>query len=166
MSVDRGIHLKVKLKTLATEAQLIRWEQNRLKAHARKLRDQQRVVEGASASASNNAKKAYKNWLEICGGAILSPDNKPRLEWAEVHMENFFSLYHHRIHVVRPELRATHLARGLLAGQLYSDLENIMTRRTKPNWARVAELVASFGKVAKKEANDRVASWSGNEYTY
>ena len=57
-------------------------------------------------------------------------------------------LLHHRRHVVRPEARHTHLARAFISGRAYSTVE--MTCRTTPDPARIATMVAKYGKPEHK----------------
>lgn len=52
-------------------------------------------------------------------------------------------IHEHRIKVVRPEARATHLARAYLSGYEYGRIEK--TARTAPWWLRMRELVYRYG---------------------
>lgn len=56
------------------------------------------------------------------------------------------AFYRHRMDVVRPEARATHIAYGFLKGLKYSQIES--NPKTSPNWKRVESMVAkySYGK--------------------
>lgn len=89
---DRRRFLKVKLKSLAAEARIIRTEELRTR------------------------------------------DNELRED-----------LYLHRIHKVRSEARATHLAYGYLRGRTYAQLE--ASCETPPDWANVKRMVRQYGGV-------------------
>jgi hypothetical protein len=72
----------------------------------------------------------------------------------------YYSLYHHRITVVRFEARATHLARAYLAGTPYEKLEKkIHDKFTFENviMPRVYSMVAKYGpkKLQKKWNRDK-----------
>ena len=88
--MDERAYLKVKLKSLAEEAKIIRKETQRAKT-----------------------------------GSIKN------------------GLYLHRIHVVRPEARHTHLAYGFLRGKSYEQIER--DARVAPNWDKVRKMVSKYG---------------------
>ena len=52
-------------------------------------------------------------------------------------------LYLHRIHDVRSESRAAHLAYGFIRGRTLEQMES--KSRTKPRWNRVRDLCKKFG---------------------
>jgi len=68
------------------------------------------------------------------------------------------SIYHHRVHVVRPEARASNLAYALLRGRKYKDVEN--TCHFEPDWARVTTLLTVFGGYGPNTAASAVKTWS------
>lgn len=68
-----------------------------------------------------------------------------------------WGLQHHRIHVVRPETRATHLALGFLRGKPYRAIE--WFAYTEPNWERVRELVLKYGDGDPRELSQKFAQW-------
>jgi len=59
------------------------------------------------------------------------------------------SLHDHRIHVVRPVARATHLAYGLLNGLDYRQIEN--HNKTVPDWKKVEAMVKKYADDSKRE---------------
>lgn len=87
-----SIELKIKEKSLAEEAKIIKLEEAKLKNEARVLRIKEHFV-------SND--EPFKQTLEA------------RRRKAEAGFDN---IYRHRIGVVRPECRATHLARAYIKG--------------------------------------------------
>ena len=88
--MDERVYLKVKLKSLAAEAKIIRKETQRAKLRSIK-----------------------------------------------------HGLYAHRIGVVRPEARYTHLAYGFLRGREYQQIEK--KAHIAPNWKRVRKMVQKYG---------------------
>jgi len=52
-------------------------------------------------------------------------------------------LYRHRIDVVRPEARFTHLAYGFIRGRLFKQIEN--KSKVAPDWRRVRKMVEKYG---------------------
>ena len=84
--------LKIKLKSLAAEARIIRQEEK---------------------------KRRGKNWG--------STGN---------------TLHEHRIHVVRPEARATHIAYAFLRGGSLESVEG--SAKTEPEWKRVEAMVRKY----------------------
>ena len=106
--------LKIKLKSLAEEARIIRHQEKKMRG---------------------------KNWGRS---------------------SNQFNL--HRLLVVRPEARATHLAYGFLRGLEYNQME--ATHKTEPNWKSVERMVKKYGTLKdelrfeswKKGVSDKLAA--------
>jgi hypothetical protein len=67
------------------------------------------------------------------------------------------SLYIHRIHSVRPEARASHLALGFLRGKSYVAMEN--KSYDWPNWTRIGEIIAKYGDGDPRVLLQRFAEW-------
>ena len=65
------------------------------------------------------------------------------------------TLHHHRIHVVRPAARDTHLAYAYLNGHMYRDVERVCYRQ--PNFAEVLRMVKKYGGWAQKA--DALQGW-------
>ena len=80
-----SIKLKIKSKTLAEEARIIKREENKARDYARYRRDRQKPI--------TRIEKARAGFVD------------------------------HRKHVVRPEARATFLARAFIRGAKYRDVE-------------------------------------------
>jgi hypothetical protein len=67
-------------------------------------------------------------------------------------------LYHHRVNVVRPEARASHLALGYLRGRSYAEMEG--RAKTAPRWARIIELIRVHGDIRDTETiTNAVVEW-------
>ncbi len=71
------------------------------------------------------------------------------------------SLQGHRRVEIRREARSTHLARMVVKGTEYKMVEQKC--HTKPNWERVATLLASHLKDDIRVTRQRVAEWIGVE---
>jgi hypothetical protein len=99
--------LKVKIKSLAAEAKIIRLEEK--KAKARKNRDL------------------------------------------------IVNLREHRIHTVRKECRASHLAQGFLKGRPYKSMEAFCYQ--EPDWKKVQSMIERFGEGDKRELVQRFSEW-------
>lgn len=63
-------------------------------------------------------------------------------------------LHAHRIHVVRPEARATHLALGFIRGRTLDQMEN--KRKTEPDWKKVRSMLAKFGPTGYELSPDLI----------
>ncbi len=69
------------------------------------------------------------------------------------------SLHEHRINVVRPAARATHLARAFLAGMPYRAVERT-TRTSAPAYA-TSQMLVKYGKFeSRKEAQEAFEAWT------
>lgn len=67
------------------------------------------------------------------------------------------SLYLHRTTHVRPIIRATHIAYGLIIGLEYHQIEPIS--HSEPNWTSVKAMVRKYGNT---EDYEKFCEWSGN----
>lgn len=67
-------------------------------------------------------------------------------------------LYLHRIHVVRPEARHTHLAYGFLRGREYHQIEP--KAHTAPNWKKVRKMVEKYGTHSTWEVHQHTDEWN------
>lgn len=70
-------------------------------------------------------------------------------------------LHTHRVVAVRCECRAASLAYGLLRGRSLAQLES--KTHTDPNWTRVREIVAKFGRYGGNAAQDLISRWREGE---
>lgn len=125
-------HLKIKAKSLAEEGRIIRLEE-------RKQGPRHKLVEYRRPS----------------GKVVLK-----RIKVHDGHPDVRQSLREHRIRVVRPEARATHLAYGFLRGLGYRQVEKTVREDNEPNWSRVVQLVSKYGDMDKRVAAQELAEWS------
>lgn len=135
------LHLKVKVMTLAQEARIIkRLARSRLNK-ARDLRTRLVLDEARGAFAE------------------FGPNTRSEmLSWREGHLNEYHSLHHHRVQVVRPAARAAGLALAFMRGYLYRTIENDRTK-TAPRWDEVIKNVARFTGRPHSECKDLVESW-------
>ena len=144
-----NLAIQVKNLSLAAEARIIRkYEKSRL-VSAKYAREKQKAIQMAQAgdfpvyeskailsvhpttgTAASVAKyharinaKNHRSDLFRKMVAGKTPDAAPYRLGEIVAMDDFLSLYMHRIKVVRPEARAAHLALGFLRGKSYVTME-------------------------------------------
>ena len=98
----RREELRVKVRSLAEEARIIRHEERR--------------ALGKERWASRHGKSSDGTYARLRG---------------------------HRVHVVRPEARATQLAVAYLRGKPYAEVEGPTS--STPDWSRVGRLVLKYG---------------------
>lgn len=85
---------------------------------------------------------------------VLSKDKA--MAW-ERQSTKYWDLRSHRITVVRPEARATHLARAFLCGHEYSKIEEF--RYSRPDWTRVGELVHKYAIGNRQVVAQQLEEW-------
>lgn len=86
---------------------------------------------------------------------IRNEENKLKIER---NFSKLNDLHDHRVHVVRPEARATHIAYGLLRGLGYDQIERTTT--SSPNWSRVRSMVKKYSPEEDVQANvDKALQW-------
>lgn len=129
--------LRIKVKTIAAEASIIRHEERRALSAAR--------------------------WQRRFDEAIKL--NSPSTEQASRYARHT-SLHLHRVVDIRVEARATLLAYGLLCGRAYKEIENGTVTRP-PDWARIVYHVGAhhpgcqgLSKAARREfARGVISGW-------
>ena len=131
------IHLKIKAKTLAAEAGIIKQQE-------------QRMLRGFHGS-------------DFLGGVargedriVRSPLDQERIR--ALHVEGLRDLQEHRRGTLRSAARSTHLARCFLRGRPYPQVEN--RHRTKPVANDIWKMVAKYGDISiKREHLDNWLAW-------
>lgn len=155
-----SIELKIKAKSLAAESRFIRKEENRLLAISRK---------GNVNFVIKAAKRKYgKDWRDHIDPmlAAFHADQKAMASrigdnWkAELEHRRkraaagFQSLRDHRVLIVRPVARSTHLARAYISGQPYKTVEQ--TCRIGPNVDAVRKMVSKYTNM---NHTDKLDEW-------
>lgn len=132
-----SIELKIKEKSLAAEARIIRAEEMKCRMTARKL-----LAKTASLpEGPRPTTEQIEKWQRI----------------AQQRRNIRVSLHEHRIHKVRTITRATHLARGFLKGTPYKAMEQ--KAYSKPNWDAVEKMIKSYGKGDERSLMQRFSEW-------
>lgn len=132
------VYLKVKIKSLTAEAQMIRAEERKCNIGCR-ARVRLRRLLRKSNSLPPEDRARYERWIK-------AP--------SENAMKAFWGLRYHRIADVRHEARAAHVAYGFLRGRTYEQVEG--SAQSSPNWERVESLVKKYGAPGDRE---RFAEW-------
>jgi hypothetical protein len=65
-----------------------------------------------------------------------------------------------QIEVVRREVRALHLADCYMRGKSYSQVEDVKTRRTHPDWLRVGSIIDQHGGPINRINMPDLMEWS------
>jgi hypothetical protein len=117
------IFLKVKIKSLAAEARIIRREENRCRP------------------------KTKTQWMDLptqpLGLTVLRGLRRVKLKPGEEPREPFLQLCGHRIGELRSEARSAQLAYGFLRGRKYHQIERQSDE--PPDMDRMMEIVKKFG---------------------
>lgn len=124
--MDRRVYLKVKIKSLAEEARIIKHEERKRKV-PRLSRKDRRIRD-----------VALRNEMRASRELRRSRDWYPRSA-AELH-----ELHLHRINVVRKELRLSNIAYGFIRGLELSQVDS-GARLTSSDWKRVGMMVEKYG---------------------
>lgn len=150
------LFLKVKIKSLAAEARIIRLEERRRKAP---FVDRQRFHNAGPPSRGERIVLTKRGTYQISHGLPL----RFRREWSIEEDDVYFSLHHHRTVDIRREARAAQLAYAFIRHHDYRSVEASRKDVGFPAdiLARIAELAAKYGDTGKSK-NDLYAvvhSW-------
>lgn len=129
------VYLKIKIKSLALEAETIRREEKKYK------------TKYEYQNAINNALAENGNEAEIT-------------DRADAILHTRITLHEHRVNHVRKEARAALLAYGFLNGRAYTEIEGYT--RTGFSWKRVEELVKKYGEGDQRTLLQQFAEWRDN----
>lgn len=129
-----SVFLKVKLKSLAAEARVIKHEENK------------RKVKGIPSSRRNFGKAQS---AKVSAAEIRAADRDIRSErrgrdWYPKTLVELQSLHRHRIDVVKKEARLTSIAYGYIRGRKFDQVDS--GRDLKPeDWKRITDMVKRYG---------------------
>lgn len=171
--------IQVKYLSLAAEARIIRRLEKSRKQSAKWAREKQQVIKMAQErnfvhyetkayilGSSQDDYKRYQARIEAKNhlsdiAAKMAKDGIPssvKYQSGETRaVDDFLSLYNHRIQQVRPEARCAHLALGFLRGRSYISIEN--QSYDWPNWTRIEELITKYGDGDPRVLLQRFAQW-------
>lgn len=138
--MDNRVFLKIKLKSLAEEARIIKIEERR-----RKVRRGEAVIirGGGPGEASSTAKKLRA----ACSIRRAGYRSRP---WYEMSAQQLHELTRHRIDVVRLEARLSHLAYGMIRGRVWCQIDSCRGLNSD-HWRRVQIMVKKFGDTTNVE---------------
>lgn len=139
------VYLKVKIKSLAEEARIIKHEENKRKVP--RVRSPQYV---SPPSAPEHRLPEVRNENKA---RSTKRRNQP---WYQMSVEELHGLHLHRIHHVRTECRLTHIAYGYLRGR---DFKQVDSGRdlTQSDWDKITSMVRKYGD----GVDTNVAKWAG-----
>lgn len=173
------IQLKIKAKTLAAEATIIK-----------QAEDATRVYYGGAARkalgtfAANfdypTPKVAMPQDIEPTIGmrvvreavkhyiASLTPEQRARFERRrEAARARKHLLHEHRINIVRREARATHLARAFLMGRSYHDVEQKAFQcPLGVHKERIEKMVLTYGSGDRRDIQQKLEEWFQDGWKY
>jgi len=81
---------------------------------------------------------------------IRKEENKRKGNWAY----KALSLWSHRVNYLRPIIRSTHIAYGLVRGLKYHEIEN--NSKSVPDWKAVKKMIVKYGNKDSLEAIDEI----------
>jgi len=146
------IELKVKNKTLAAEAQIIRKEENKLRRQIDYLRVRDPHCKTKMVISSPPGADYNRTYYRISHG--WTPEAKALLDQLN-------GLSEHRRKDVRMERRASHLAYCFLRGTPYKKIEQ--STHSRPKWAAVERMVKRFSGEDERVVLQRFAEWTSEE---
>lgn len=150
---DRRRLLKVKIKSLASEARIIRREENRLATRRGALPVVVKYfLDGLNVSYNPNPKMRRYDAVDVAY-SLVGPNNVQRMtisEWRALKKSKkrakgplWHELHGHRIGELRKEQRSALIAYGFIRGMHYEDIE--VNPNFRPDWNRVKRLVEKYG---------------------
>ena len=139
------IYLKIKLKSLAAEARIIRHEETKWKLRSRPYR-----------RARDAAYAAY-----LASTANQMPELPEEAQKLSRHDTIFWKLREHRTFEVRSEARNTVIAYGYLRGLPYAAIEQ--KSETSPDWNRIAKMIEKYGTKDVLEKRMPLKDWAAVE---
>lgn len=141
------VYLKIKIKSLAEEAKMIRREERKQNPGHRARVRARRYLAGKTKACASHETHARKQ----------AEAKKVLRQRSEKAMDAFFGLRHHRTIEVRDESRSSHVAYGFLRGLDYKRVEN--SAKTEPDWTRVEQLVKKYGEGDVRDRMQRFSEW-------
>ena len=149
------IYLKVKIKTLAAEAQDIRRQERKFNIGARARKRLSRALElGSIYRPAMDQREKLSPAMQTRISKKLA--HHKMLQRNERAMKAFDGLRAHRVGPVRKEARSSFIAYGFLRGLEYSQIE----KTNKPvDWERVESLVKKYGEGDIRDMMQKLAEW-------
>ncbi len=151
--------LKVKLKSLAAEARIIKYEERKKIFAARKdeLKIKIALNPGAVQRKVESAKKPTLAARLLNKKPVPVQYHEEMRARAAKARDGFHSLRNHRLEKVRKECRHSHLAYGFLRDVPYRRMEQ--SCHTEPDWKAVQSLIERFAEGDLRDHRQRFSSW-------
>jgi hypothetical protein len=142
--------LRVKIKSLAAEAKIIRHEEQKFPT-----RTQRRLETAGYTDEQSNRilRRAVKRMNHALRRSIKDGVKRDHPEYVSLHF--------HRTVEVRSAARAALLAYGMMRGREYLHIEKKCYN--PPDWIKVRENLATFAAMSKHDAEKRVLLWKPEE---
>lgn len=132
---DKRVFLKVKLKSLAEEARIIKHEEGK-----RKVR-RARAIAGLLRNASDDV-KAHIRMLRVTDAAHREEHRAQ--PWYPLSAHELEQLHRHRINVVRVESRLTSIAYAIIRGRMLASVDSLKGL-TPAHWERINAMLKKYG---------------------
>ncbi|MCF8861662.1 putative structural protein [Agrobacterium phage OLIVR2] len=149
------VYLKIKIKSLAAEASMIRQQENKVSDNHRARVRMRRAIEQKSVHEGQNTIR-----YDISQHAIARIEKalaKSKARVAQGKPEIFWGLRNHRTNEVRKEARSSFIAYGFLRGKSLASIE----QTDKPiDWDRVESLVKKYGEGDIRVLLQQLTEWA------
>ena len=146
-------YLKIKIKSLAAEARIIRSEER--KFCVQKRPKQSPASEGAHAP-EEGAPDVVSQAAKTSAPAEGHNSNAASRRSGDNPIRN--GLYRHRVDVVRAEARSAQLAYGFIRGRTYAQLERSCVE--PPNTSRILKLIVRYGTLPESVPYREREAWA------
>lgn len=164
-----SVELKIKAKSLAAEARIIRAMEDRLLRSAQKGEGKVTKLERRALAKRKQGKILTPREFT----AVIRYEKRRALNRKPFNCDLLRAdrerIRDHRIRDLRPAARATHLARGFLRKAIYADLEDPTATDTGSiPYAEIARMVVKYGPsewqlTGEKACIEKLREWTGLE---
>lgn len=136
-------YLKVKIKSLAAEATIIRHEERRYNVGSRGRKRARRAL--AKTNDLSNTQRSH----------LKKAMNPP----SQLDMDTFWGLRSHRTYEVRNEARSAQLAYAFINGTPYEKVEPTVCKDNKPDIDRIKRLVKKYAPPTTTGYDSALENW-------
>ncbi len=140
---DRRVFLKVKLKSLAEEARIIKREENRRKMHRRRWHPCWDVQNPADIP-----KQATDRARQVRDEDEVARAKRRAQPWYPMSAQELHELHRHRIDVVRVEARLTGIAYALIRGRLLGKIDSC-AGLSEGHIQRIQSMIKRYGDTSE-----------------
>lgn len=132
--MNRIVCLKVKLKSLAVEARMIKFEEQKRKVPRHRRRSHGKIVNTQVIQHQKIAREDSR----------IRRRNRAGKSWFPMSLMQLQMLQRHRLDVVRVEARLTTIAYGYLRGRTFASIDSGRGLKDK-DWERIDRMVREYG---------------------